>query len=827
MMTTTPGQKAEDRELDAFIAAAEADPAGLLATANSRQLLEAFERLFKTKRYHDLRTFFQHAPALQKFARFLNMHIEKDLRRIIAFSIINSSEKSKTNRTPEAEQQQYMGILFNLQAEMPQNEALQRMVRYLDAAMPFYWRQYFPRPPEGPPEENQLARRIIGAVASKTTLKFLHKLRRACGLLEADTPNAVFVRKMMDLCRVNEECRQQQGEQAQFFYQKVFHFLEDRAMHFPVLKFFSRDLRLAVYFAVFMDVAPKDLPPEMSNLAAGLWAEARQRVEAEKQTAQEQYDEYKEGVTLCRSKQHGPHMVFLIDQPDELKEILFPFFEASDHFGFDAEWDQSYSGEAGNLALLQISDARQTMLVDITSFVKKHNFGREQWISFFSRIFAPKNFFYGFAVAGDLNIILHNFPFLAETDVPTTSNFVCLHTLLINMQAEDEETFTKLFDGRLPTRLNLTEVSLALLGFQPPKSEQLSVWSFRPLRKTQITYAALDSFLCFSIQGKMKPRLQQIEATEALAALSSTVEWPLEKKEKAAYDDPHGALGKGGKKTRASHFTNEELVEIIKRSNEKLQSVEAPTLRWDQRRYVADTMCAQLGALLRRCGVEVHPGMEHAQMTSCLQLDSGTRVLTCGKAAKNFPFGDRVLNIAASSSPLDVQLHQFLRMERMLLDPAQINTRCTRCCSRWLVWLPVAAMKYAHVQQAFDNTEQKGIDCQNYKPEDLEQARKELAAVRCAHPFANYFATMADGPAGPLYVAVNALVDLNRRTLLRMDNFRSIDGQGEIPITLATHLNYTTKEFAPQSMHAVCGTCGRQNAEAVVSKDVSRTVQWK
>ncbi|KAI6185206.1 3'-5' exonuclease domain-containing protein [Aphelenchoides fujianensis] len=826
MTTTTPGQKAEDAELDAFIAAAEADPTGQLEGANSHQLLEAFERLFKTKRYHDLPTFFKHETALRKFARFLNMNIEKDLRRIIAFSIINSGEKGKTNRTPEAEQQQYMGILFNLQAAWPHNEALQRMVRFLDAAMPFYYRQYFARRPEGPAEEPELAQRMINAVPSKQMLKFLHKLRQASGLDEAATPNAIFVRKMKDLYRVNEECKMQQGEQAEFFYQKIFHFLEDRAMHFPVLKFFSRDLRLAVYFAVFMDVAAEDLPPEMSNLDAGLWTEARERVEGEKTTAYEQYEEYKQGVTLCKSKQHGPHMVFLIDRPEELEEILFPFFEASDHFGFDAEWDQSYSGEVGNLALLQISSAQQTMLIDVTSFVKKHHFGREQWISFFSRIFAPKNFFYGFAVAGDLNVLLHNFPFLAETDVPTTSNFVCLHTILSNMQAEDDKAFAKLFNGRLPARLNLTEVSLPLLGFKPPKSEQLSVWSFRPLRKTQITYAALDSFLCFSIQGKMKSKLEQIEATNALAALSSTVEWPMER-ERHPSGDLDGRGPKNGKKTRASHFTNEELVQIIEHNNEKLQAEEAPTVRWDQRRYVADTMCSQLAAVLCRCGVEVHAGFESTKMNELGNVHADLRVLSCGKSVKNFPFGDRVLNIAASSSPLDVQLQQFLRMERMLLDPAQLNTRCTRCCSRWLVWLPAAILKYMHVKLAFDNTEQKGIDCQNYKPEDFEQAREELAAVRSAHPFANYFASMADGPNGPLYVAVNALVDLNRRTLLRMDNFRSIDGQGEIPITLATHLNYTTKEWPHGSIQAVCGTCGRQNAEAVVCEDPSRLVQWK
>ncbi|KAI6229920.1 3'-5' exonuclease domain-containing protein [Aphelenchoides fujianensis] len=820
MTTTTPGQKAEDRELDAFIAAAEADPAAQLERTNSNQLLEAFERLFKTKRYHDLATFFKHEPALQKFARFLN---------IIALSILNSGEKGKTNRTPEAEQQQYMGILFNLQAAWPQNEALQRMVRFLDVVMPFYMPHYLASRPQKPATEPALARRLIGEMPNKQMLKFLHKLRQASGLDETAVPNAIFVRKMNTLYRVNAECKAHEGEQADFFHQKIFHFMEDPQMHFPVLKFFAReDDRLAVYFAVSMDVAAENLPPEMSNLSDGLWAETRQRVEQEREKSLVEYEEYKRTMSLCKIK-GGSHAISLIDHPDELDEILLPFLESSTNFGFDAEWDQSYAGEVGTLALLQISSGQQTMLVDITSFAKKYHFEQADWIALFSKIFAPKNFFYGFAVSGDLNTILHNFPFLAETDVPKSSNFICLYTFLGELQANSEVTYTELFGGdrlRVPKSNNLAEVSAALLPFRVPKNEQLSVWTYRPLRRTQVRYAALDSFLCFLLQETIKQKLEKLNATEARAAVSSTIEWPLEKKEKGAFDDPNGTLGKGGKKTRASHFTNDELVRIIEHNNEKLQSQETPTIRWDQRRYVADTMCSQLGALLRRCGVEVHPGMDLEKMTRCLQSDPNTRVLTCGKAVKNFPFGDRVLNIAASSTPLDVQLHQFLQMERVLLDPAQLNTRCTRCCSRWLVWLPVEVMKYAHVQLAFDNTEQKGFDCQNYKPEDLEQAREELAAFHTARPFANYFASMADGPHGPMYVAVNALVDLNRRTLFRMDNFQSIKGQGEIPITLATHLNYTTKDFA-RTMHGVCGTCGRQNAEAVVSEDARRTVQWK
>ena len=41
------------------------------------------------------------------------------------------------------------------------------------------------------------------------------------------------------------------------------------------------------------------------------------------------------------------HNIMLIDRPEELESKLFPFIDAHDQLGFDAEWDQSHIGRIG------------------------------------------------------------------------------------------------------------------------------------------------------------------------------------------------------------------------------------------------------------------------------------------------------------------------------------------------------------------------------------------------------------------------------------------------------------------------------------------------
>ncbi|KAI6241823.1 Exonuclease mut-7 [Aphelenchoides fujianensis] len=535
------------------------------------------------------------------------------------------------------------------------------------------------------------------------------------------------------------------------------------------------------------------------------------------------------------------HEVFnqqLIDHPDELDGVLFPFFAATrdKNFGFDSEWDASHAGDVGTLGLLQISSIKETMLIDVTSLTKVHGFGRAEWTALFARIFAPDHVFFVFDVISDLNALLFNFPYVAETDIPASSQFVCLKTILtkassylndleyslgLQLQADNYELYESLFEDGMPTSTNLSEVSFRLLHFTSPKTEQLSVWTSRPLRRKQLKYAATDSFLCFSIQAKLKQKISAVMSREDTLALFPTTEWPLNR---AAAADVTADTPTGGKKNRSSQFSHEEVLRLIRESNEKLRAQEQPTITADERPYAADQMCGQLAALLRRCGLEVYSGWETTKIQEECLRKTNMRVLTCGKAAKNFPFAGRVLNIPASSSTLDVQLLQFLQMERVLVDEQQMHSRCARCASRWLVWLPTVALRYAHLQQAAANVE-AGVHIQSFSAEDLVRAERELADFEAFHPFRHYFVDLHVDFHGFVYAAPNGLVHLDRLLVYRVDREQQLEVQQPIPLVLATHVDHA--QAPTGSMHAICAMCGRENHEATIAEDREREIKWR
>lgn len=51
---------------------------------------------------------------------------------------------------------------------------------------------------------------------------------------------------------------------------------------------------------------------------------------------------YAEGFDVFQN-----HKAQLIDSPEKLDSLFYPFLDKNTEFGFDAEWEQSYSGDIG------------------------------------------------------------------------------------------------------------------------------------------------------------------------------------------------------------------------------------------------------------------------------------------------------------------------------------------------------------------------------------------------------------------------------------------------------------------------------------------------
>ncbi|KAI6172377.1 3'-5' exonuclease domain-containing protein [Aphelenchoides besseyi] len=789
-----------------------------------------FKLALATRWYDKFAHLFQNETITAKFSVFLDSQIDNDLdhvlpwafysncisqcnvEKIIARAVIDSRNNEKA----------HIGTILNLMTTHSFPDAILKMVRYLDDSVALYKSQYQKVPPRGPQKELKLAREMVKAVSESQMLKYINNLRIRAELNESLVPNAVFVRKMRHLIHVYPKSQEAANEDTDIVQQNVLHLMNgDDQMQYAVLKFIAvKDRSQAMFYVAYLNVPQENWPLELKGQCEENWKDAQKQATKEQVMAphllmkvsfrcsklEKEYTTYKMPNSLSLLND-GAHVVTLIDQPYELESLFYPFLEKNTKFGFDAEWEQSYSGEVGTLGLLQISTLKQTMLLDVAAFAITHQFTQTQWSTLFSKLLAMDN--------NDLKTILHNFPFLLQTDYPKNGNMICLRNVFEKLSHDKNEIYEQLFEEEPPSSINLAEISDKYMQIRVPKSEQSSVWTFRPLRKKQLKYAALDSYLCITIYAKLNKQLTREIGQEETNRLLSPMQWPIKNANSdcdSGSNSSSNGTDRAGRKTKAQHFTNDELTTIIQNSNNKLQVAGANNLQSaSTRRYIADSMCSQLGILLRRCGLSVLSGNDPIVISNHCNADSEMRILTCGKAVNKFPFFGRVLNIAASSTTLDVQLNQFLQMERLVVDLNEMNNRCTRCNSKWLVWTPTAVMRYLHTRFCLLNT--NGSDMSSYTPEDLFAAKDQLKNID-REPFIGYNSGACEGTLGQL-------------NIMRLQHHVSIPGVKRLPLTLATHINYVTTEFPPNLLHAICASCGRENAESTILANSKEVITWE
>ncbi|KAI6228502.1 3'-5' exonuclease domain-containing protein [Aphelenchoides besseyi] len=795
-----------------------------------------FKLALATRWYDKFVHLFQNETIITKFSAFLDSKIDKDLdhvlpwafyskcigqcnvEKIVARSVIDSRLNEKA----------HIGTILNLMITYSCPEVILKMIRYLDDSVALYKSQYQKVPPRGPQKESKLAREMVKLVSESQMLKYINNLRIKAELNESVVPNAVFVRKMRHLRHVYPKSRDITNEDTDIVHQNVLHLMNgDDQMQYAVLKFIGeKDKSQAMFYVAYLNVPEDNWPWELKGQCEENWKDAQMQANKECSKLEKEYITYKtpNSLSLCND---GVHVVTLIDQPHELESLFYPFLAENTKFGFDAEWEQSYSGEVGTLGLLQISTLKRTMLLDVAAFATTHQFTQSQWSTLFSKLLASENKFYGFALESDLKTILHNFPFLLQTDYPKNENMICLRNVFEKLSHDQNEVYSQLFEEEQPSSINLAEISDKYMQIRVPKSEQSSVWTFRPLRKKQLKYAALDSYLCITIYGKLNKHLSRELGQEETNLLFTPMEWPIKRPNSEGGSGPESSSNvsdRTGRKTKAQHFSNDELTTIIQNSNNKLQVVGANNIQsTSNRRYIADSMCSQLGILLRRCGLSVLSGNDPSVISNHCNADPEMRILTCGKAVNKFPFFGRVLNIAASSTTLDVQLNQFLQMERLVVDLNEMNNRCTRCNSKWLIWTPTVVMRYLHARFCLLNA--NGTDISSYTPEDLFAAKDQLKYIN-PEPFIGYNSGACEGTLGFLFVTPNGMIDLNQLNIMRLHNHVSILGVKRLPLTLATHINYATTEFPPNLLHAICASCGRENAESTILAGSKEAITW-
>ena len=169
--------------------------------------------------------------------------------------------------------------------------------------------------------------------------------------------------------------------------------------------------------------------------------------------------------------------VVFIDNIDNLKLYGEKYFKNPEnkYIGFDSEWvDKINCKEKTETAIVQLSDydGKNVLILDMVNLPKNNNF-----LNVFKEIFTDKKF-----IGYDLKDDLVNLP-----------NEIMLHLQEKN-ELIDLQIIYKI--STLESPKSLSEICREFFGKPLCKYEQCSNWELRPLRQSQLHYAALDAIYC-------------------------------------------------------------------------------------------------------------------------------------------------------------------------------------------------------------------------------------------------------------------------------------------------------------------------------------------
>ena len=175
------------------------------------------------------------------------------------------------------------------------------------------------------------------------------------------------------------------------------------------------------------------------------------------------------------------NVIFIDNCKDFIKNYEL-YFEKSKYIGIDTEWRESlYSDIKTKTAIMQLSDydGKNILILDMIELIKYNEF-KELFIKVFN-----EHIFISFGFSNDLEIIPDILKFFFEKKAKII-DITYLYQL-------------KYYES-CPS---LSKVCKKIIEKELCKIEQCSNWESRPLRQSQLHYAAVDSLICCLIFKKL------------------------------------------------------------------------------------------------------------------------------------------------------------------------------------------------------------------------------------------------------------------------------------------------------------------------------------
>ncbi|CAH0547599.1 unnamed protein product [Brassicogethes aeneus] len=346
----------------------------------------------------------------------------------------------------------------------------------------------------------------------------------------------------------------------------------------------------------------------------------------------------------------------LIDSEETFHSFLDTGLQDVDIVGIDCEWKPSFGNKTNELALMQIATRKFVFILDVINLSDKVP---PLWQELGKLLFNNSGIVkLGFSFSSDYAMIKQTLPLLNFSTKQV--GFLDLHSIWKQLEKHSRI--------KLPYEVRIGGPSLGTLvhhclGRPLDKSDQFSNWEKRPLRESQLIYAALDAYVLIEIYDVMK------QCTESAKLNFDDICYHLMTNDKTQK--------KKTKNQGRRKFTNSTAPTVPQAPSPHPAAVPA-----HQVKVVCDTMLQGLAKNLRRVGIDAAVLQNHQEHQECVKyaINEKRYILSRGgvyNMLSGYVPQGHCLKIL--SDDVDEQLKEVLDYYKIIVTRDHIFSRCQAC----------------------------------------------------------------------------------------------------------------------------------------------------
>ncbi|XP_014843453.1 PREDICTED: exonuclease mut-7 homolog isoform X1 [Poecilia mexicana] len=397
--------------------------------------------------------------------------------------------------------------------------------------------------------------------------------------------------------------------------------------------------------------------------------------------------------------------VHFVDTLETLQRCQSFVLKESGVVGVDMEWQPTFGCIAAqNVALIQLAVLDQVFLLDLCAKGFCH---QPDLVGFIRALFSERNILkLGYGMTGDLKCLSATWPELSEEPLKMEGmlDLLKVHQEIQRGKVNQVQNAPReVLVGEDSSEKGLSLLVQQVLGKPLDKTEQMSNWEKRPLRISQIRYAAADAYCLLDVYSALSSNPASFGLPADLRSITSgqsEKSKDKEKKGKKAAQNPSKEECQGAQRVSPPH--SDKLKGLL--CGEQ-PSEDTPPLTPQQLRVVCDNMLQGLGRYLRCLGVDVVmlENTDDHRVAAKLAQDEGRVILTCGQPFQTLrsQVGEgRCLALDCSEKARD-QAIRVLRHFNVQPTPSDIFSRCQACNSDEYVSIPRADMETMLKEKGF------------------------------------------------------------------------------------------------------------------------------